>query len=265
MSLLSKIFGDSATPVQQAPATTTTAPAQQQQMAQPGSIPVQPNVQGQVLADGTVSGAVPAQQVQVATQEPATPADPLDKFKDLWHTEPKTKGQLAAEQSNEPVQLTAESLQKVMANVDFSGAMSPDNLAAITAGGDDAQKALTSMLNAVAQQTMVQSTLVNNKLTEQAITAALAKQEATLPSLLRNQSMTEHLKNTNPLFSNPAVKPVMEATQQQLATKFPDATPAEIATMTQDFMLAMGETFAPKVTEPTNGVDDTDWTKYLVE
>ena len=79
--------------------------------------------------------------------------------------------------------------------------------------------------------------------------------------MLRTQSAANHLKDTNPIFSNPAIQPVIEATQQQLLSKFPNATPAEITAMTNNYILAMGEAFAPKPVTPVS--KDTDWENFI--
>ena len=224
---------------------------------QPGNLPAEPQVAGQQTPVTDANGVIPQQP---AAPEPNTPDSPLDQFKGLWETDPNKP----ADPNATPVALDPAAVQKVVAKADFSSAITPENLAAIAEGGEAAQTAFANSLNAVAQQVLAQSTLVGNKLTEQAVTRALAAQEAKLPDMLRNQAVTNHLKDTNPLFSNPAVKPVIEATQAQLTQKFPNASPAEIATMAQDYIVAMGETFAPKpVVNNSSGADDVDWDAFM--
>jgi hypothetical protein len=148
-----------------------------------------------------------------------------------------------------------------MAGANFAPQITAEQQAAITAGGEGAQEAFNAALNSVAQQVMTQATLVGNKLGEKQIQAAIEKHMATIPELLRTQGSTEHLRTTNPIFENPAVKPVVEATQAQLLQKFPNATHAEITTMTQDYILAMGESFAPP--GPTTPDGEQDWNAFL--
>ena len=118
-------------------------------------------------------------------------------------------------------------------------------------------------MNAVAQQTMTHSIMVNEKLTQQAIAKAVAANEATLPTRLRNQAASDHLKTSNPLFDNPAIKPVVEATHQQLLLKYPTETNAQITERVNSFMLAMSDQFAPKAAVNDNGVGDTDWEEFM--
>jgi len=110
---------------------------------------------------------------------------------------------------------------------------------------------------------MVQSTMVNNKVTEQAVERALTAHKATLPDMLRSGLVSDHAKNSNPLFDNPAVKPVIEATQERLLQKFPNATPAEITEMTQRFIMAMGQEFTPKDVVNDNSAGETDWDAFM--
>jgi hypothetical protein len=105
--------------------------------------------------------------------------------------------------------------------------------------------------------------MVNNKLSEQAIAAAVQAEVAKMPGMLRQQASTDHLKTVNPLFDNPAIKPVAEATQKQLLQQFPNATHAEITDMTQKFLTEMGAAFAPKVEETGLPEGETDWTKFI--
>ena len=225
------------------PEATPTAP-----VAAPAAVPP---AQGNIPAAPTVL-AEPANPTA-----PQIPASPLDQFSTLWENDPtkQAEGEVAKP-------LTAEQIQTAMGKADFTESMDPNLLAAITAGGEDATQALPQILNAMARQVMTQSTLVNNKLTERAVAAAVEQQQAALPALLRQQQATDHLKTSNPLFDNPAIKPVMEAARDQLLLKHPNATTAEITTMTHNFVTAMGESFAPAPVV-TKSADDVDWNKYL--
>lgn len=233
------------------PATQQPASPQQQQPGAPGNIP-NPGEAGAAPAT-TNGGTLPA--------APTEPADnsPLATFKDLWEPIPTDPN---APSDTAPKPLSAEDVQKVVSKVDFTSMLGQETLASIAAGGEEAQKAFQQAMNTVAQQVMVQSTMVSNKLTEQAVAAAVAKQMKELPSLLREQSIANHSAESNPIFKNPAVKPIIESTQKQLAQKFPNATPQEIATMTKNYIIAMGEAFGPP--PATNKSEDgTDWEAFL--
>lgn len=187
---------------------------------------------------------------------------PLAQFSKLWENEPTKEGD---NQNPAPVTaVTQEQLQKVMGKLDLTSAVTPEQMTAIAAGGEEATKAMMQMMNTVAQQTMIQSTLVTSKLTEKAIEAAVAQQTKAIEVQTRAQAVKSHAVDTNPIFKNPAVAPIVAATQEQLIQKFPQATPAEITEMTQSFILAMGKEFAPAVeADPTATTgENTDWTKF---
>lgn len=222
----------------------------------PGNIPAPT-----VSAEPGTGQQAPALPVPAPTPaEPAEPKSPLDEFTNLWDTKPVDPNAPAPVEAPE---LNAESVQTAVAKADFSSAITPETLAAISAGGDDAQTAFATAMNVVAQKVMTQAIMVNDKLTKQAIAKASKAYEDSLPEMLRASAAADHLKTSNPLFSNPAVKPVIEATQAQLLQKFPNATHAEITKMTQDYIIAMGESFTPKAVVNDNSGGETDWEKYL--
>ena len=219
--------------------------------------PIQPgNIQPLKDAPAPGNGVVPGSTTPTPA-EPKVPESPLDQFKDLWQAVPVDAN---SPTPAVPAELTAEQVQQAVSKASFTESITPEQLTAIAAGGEEAQKAFTEAMNSVAQQVMVQATMVSNKLTERAVSAALEKQNALIPEMLRKQASTAHLNDTSELFSNPAIQPVVQATQAQLLQKFPNATPLEITTMTQDFIVAMGEQFSPKASTDSN---DTDWSNFL--
>lgn len=239
------IFGSS-TPAQQAPA--------------PAAQPVQPgNIPAPTMVAASSNGTAPNGVVPTIAAAPVVPETPLADYATLWET-PTVTGQdptLVA-----PPELTHELLNKAMQSVDFSSSITPEMSQAIMQGGEGAATAFAQAMGAVAKRVMVESTLVSNRLTKQAVDHAVRTSSAAIPSTLRAQTVTNHLLETNPLFSNPAIKPVVAATQQQLLQKYPNATNAEIATMLNDYLMAMGSAFSPKPAAVAN-VDEPDWTKFM--
>jgi hypothetical protein len=225
---------------------------QQQQVAVPpnqGNIPAVPTV----AVDANGIPIVPA----VVEQKDESP---LAQFKDLWETapvDPNKKDEPAAY-----VPPTAEEIQKAVGKVDFTKNFTSEQLAAVTAGGEEGQAALLQLLNTVGQQSLAHSTGISTKLNEQAMSAAIAEQVAKIPALVRAQSVQAHAKDTNPLFDNPAIQPFIQASQEQLQIKFPNDTPAQITEKVQAYITAMGEHFAPAPVVK-GGVAADDWSDYL--
>lgn len=216
--------------------------------ADPGNIPpaTDPNAQ----APNPAPAPAPAEPVE---------KPPMAEFSKLWENEPIKEG----DQVTPPAPLDAAAIQKALANSNFAASVAPDTMTQIAAGGEEAQAAFQAAMNQVAQQVMTQSILAGNKLSEKAIDTALAKQAATIPDLVRAQQATSHLSDTNPLFNNPAIKPVVEATKAQILQKYPEATPAQVTEMTQNYITEMGKAFQPADKVNDNGTEGTDWDAFL--
>ena len=197
--------------------------------------------------------AAPAPTVPDTT----VPESPMAKFTELW--DPVTANSASP---SGPTPLNSDDVAKAMSKADFSSAITPENLSAIAMGGEAAQQAFAQSLNAVAQAVMTRATLVNSKLMDQRVNEAVEAYAAKMPEALRSQTAAAHLKDTIPLYSNPAVRPVVEATQAQLLQKYPNATPAQINSMVQDYLQAMGDYFAPPKPKTQAELNQTDWSKF---
>lgn len=244
MSMFSRIFNPTPTP----------APAPEA----PAAVP--PN-QGNI--PGTPAVTVDATGVPVVPAVPVEDKSPLDPFAKLWDTTPVDPKAPKSPEAYKPA--TAEQIQESVKKADFIGSITPEQLALVTAGGEDATKALMQIVNNVGQQTLAQSTLVSQKLNQQAIESYVKAEVAKLPDAMRQQSAANHLKTENPIFSNPAIKPVMEMVHQQLLGKHPNATDAELTDMTQKWAVGFAADMAPKsVVDTTKATgDDYDWRNYL--
>jgi hypothetical protein len=224
------------------------APAPSPAPANPGNLPNSPNIA--VNADGT----------PVVAALPKEPESPLAEFKGLWETAPVDPNAPAPPAGYKAP--TAEQIQAAVGKADFSKHFTPEQLEAVTNGGEGSQEALIALLNTVGQQSLAQSTMVSSQLSQKAMEAAIAAEVAKMPGMLRSASVSDHMKTANPLFENPAVKPIIDQTRIQLELKFPNASNSEIAKMTEDYILAMGAEFAPKVT-PATPEGETDWGDFF--
>lgn len=240
MNIMNKLFGTSETP---APAATP---------AQPGNLPpTDPNAKP------------PEGEKAPAAEE--TPTSALEPFKDMWEPNVDAEGKPVSTTPETPAPLDQKELQKVIGEADFSKAISPEVLAAINAGGEGANEALITAMNSVAQSTMLQSTLATDKIVKQAVEEATKATAIKVAEQIRKQNLSDNLLETNPLFSNPAVKPVMDAVQSQLATKFPAASTAQLTKMAQDYVLAMNSELNPEDTTTSDTAKATgdEWAKFF--
>jgi len=235
------------------------APAQQQQQqpTPPGNIPDPNNPNSAPNNSGSVPGTENLQTPQ--TQQDS----PLDGFAKLWET-PTVDPKNSAATPQGPTALKREDLETVVSKQDFSSLIPPETLAKMAAGGEESGPAFLEAFNILGQNLMLRNVMVSDKLGISAIEKAIAASEHKIPELLREQNIRTHAVDSDPLFNNPAIKPVVEATQAALAKQYPSATPAEITQKTKEYILAMGEAFNPNANASESDASaGTDWSKYL--
>lgn len=214
------------------------------------------------LSDGKTApnGVVPDPKATPA-EGPNLPKSPLDQYKELWENpkqdpdapEPKPANNL----------LDPNKLKEIVSKTTLTPNLTPEQVKAISEGGEGAVAAMQEAMNSTAQQTMVQSTLIANKLITDAVKRASEAQKAEISDLVRQSATTNSLVESNPIFSDPAVKPMVDAAQSQLSIKYPNATPSEITKMTQDYILAMSTAFNPnKAVDQEKVPAAEDWTNF---
>jgi hypothetical protein len=240
MSIMDKLFGS-------APAQTA-APG----TGNPGNIP-----QGAGTQPATGSGVVPAG----AANEPTKPESPLDGFSDLWQPPAKPEG--AAGESANFFNVDPAKLMESAKRVDFSKAITPEQLAAIQQGGESATKAFAEAMNSVAQQTFAQSAMATTKIVEAALAKAEASYDAKIPGMLKKQQVNENLRQDNPIFNHPATAPILSAIEHQLTLKNPTASAAEITNMARDYMTQFGAALVPKPEPAKPAKGEIDWNSFL--
>lgn len=210
--------------------------------------PSQVNQPGQALP-GTSSSPQTAPNGVVptgGTGDPQAAVSPFDAFKTVWETP-----------QNSPADPTgpmfgAVDPQKLMESagkVDFAKAVTPEMLAAVTAGGPEAAAAFATAMNKVAQTVYAQSAFATTKIVDQALAKAQEGFDARLPSMVKKLSVNENLQTSNPHLSNPALAPLVSALSEQLVRKNPNATSVEIQSQVNDYFAAIGTSFAPVAPE----------------
>lgn len=192
---------------------------QQQSPAQGGS--TLENAQGNVGQHQQTSGAA-----QVGdTNKPATPMASFDK---LWETDATKTG---AKPAGVLPEITAEQLTATLANSNFLHSVSPELLAK-AAGGD--ATAFGDVINQGLRTVMAQSVLASRGLVEAGTRSHGEQLRTSLPTMVRSSNVSDSLQ-ANPLYSNPAVKPVIDNVRRQLEEKNPTASAKEIADLTDSY------------------------------
>lgn len=261
MSIMDKIFGQFK-PAQQ-PQQQSQVQTAPQTPAQPGNLPVQNNNPA-----SATNPTAPASSVAATNNTPnngaATPDAPqgLDAFKDMWNLTDEEK-------PKDPVSpfatVTPEAIQKVAGNTDFSKVVTPEMMTAISAGGEQAAAAMIQAMNAVAQQTYAQSAQASMRLIENALSTQREQLTAELPNLVKQQNVSDSLRNSNPIFAHPAASPMLQALQQQMQLKNPTATAEQIKQKAEEYLVSFATAVVPQKPQSQQqsaalkGSDFSDW------
>lgn len=234
----------------------------------PVGTPSQVNQPGQPLP-GTAASSVTAPNGTVpagASAEPTSVVSPFDAFKTVWETPQNSPADPQAPMFGS---VDPQKLMESAGKVDFAKAVTPEMLAAVTAGGEGAAAAFAQAMNKVAQTVYAQSAFATTKIVDQALAKAQEGYDARLPSMVKKFSVNENLQTSNPHLSNPALAPIVSALSEQLVRKNPNATAAEIQTQVSDYFAAIGTSFAPVAPETPASkaaaakAKAEDWSKFV--
>lgn len=240
----------------------------------PAATPPNPN-------DPTNKGNATVPGANTVTSDGSIPAipkagegetSPLEGFKDLWQApgkdakRPATEGDLVPKLSVEP-----KKLLEAASKVDFVKHIPKEKLEA-AAKGDVA--ALAEVINSAGQLGYAQSANATAALIEQALTrqAAVFKDQV-MPEILRRHEVSASLQEDNPLFQNPAVKPVLDSIERQFLAKNPSASAAEVSKMAKEYVSVMASEILkangmevsekPQQTQKGSTRGNTDWEKWF--
>lgn len=238
-----------------------TQPNSPSQVAQPGQ-PLPGTATGQGTAN---NGVVPTGVTGNPGVTGNSDADsPMAKFNDVWQT-PNTGNA----NDDQPIFANVDpaKLMESAKKLDFTKVVPADTFAKIAAGGQEAAQAFAEAMQAVTQASFAQSALATTKIVEQAMSKQREQFDNRLPSMVKNLSVSEGLRASNPLLNSPAVAPLVSALTQTLTVKNPNATSGEIQQQVQDYFSMLGEHFQPKSNQQTTSsqgskVED-DWSKFF--
>jgi len=209
------------------------------------------------------NAAAPA-ATTAALETPGETKSPLDNFADLWKTDPKDAAQPVPDQL---FNIDPAKLQEAVAQTNFSQVITPELRQKIAAGGEEAVSALMDSMNKITQASFAHSTIATTKIVEQALDKMQAKYDARMQQLIKQNSISDSLRAENPLFSNPAVDPLLKALELQLTQKFPNATAADITQKAKDYLVGFAGAISPASSstsqETTSAPGEYDWGNFL--
>ena len=262
MSMFSNVFGGGAGNAQPNP----TAPA----APNAGTPAPNPGGPGNLPATAASTGATPngaAPNGQIPPTDPNAPPDPATafaQFDKLWENAPTDPN---APASGIFGNVDPKKFMEAAGKIDFGKVITPEQLQSISAGGEGAMAAFAAAMNSVAQGVYAQSAFATTKIVEQALSKSKESFLSELPTHIKKQTVTDSLRAENPIFSNPAVQPIISALEAQMTVKYPNATAPEITNMAKQYVEALGSSFAPKPKadpgSPKNKKGETDWSSFL--
>jgi hypothetical protein len=196
---------------------------------------------------------------------PKKEESPLDKHKGIWDTKDAVPNPF-----DKPIfdGLDPAKIHEAVSKNDFTKVLTPELLAKIKGGGDEAASAFAEGLNKVAQSVFANNTVATTQIVEQALAKQQEKFNLILPTLVRKLSANDSLTTENPAFAHPVVQPVVGALQEAFVRKNPNASMAEINAQIRDVMEAMAGVFIKKPPTPTNSKQkskEMDWEAYLTQ
>lgn len=198
-------------------------------------------------------------------EEPKKEVSPMDQFAELWKNPDRKEGEPAPFNPSQIFNLDQKSMSEAVGKINFAQSVTPEQLQAISAGGEDAVAAFAQALNSVAQTTMTMSTTAAAKMIEQAMTGASGAMDSKIAQQVKLNQVSSQLQETNPALNHPAAAPILEGIKQQLVNKYPTASPSEITKMAGEYLSNFASLAAGKKEEtaPAKADDDIDWMGYM--
>lgn len=249
MSIFQTIFGNKPAPEQQ-------QQQQQGQQQQPQGQQPNPHLEGNKTLPQNSGTPTPQ-----ATPGNPNPESPTDKYKDLWDTSTQQQQQQAPN-----FKIGQEQLQKVVSGLNFTQGIQQNDLQKIAQGGEEAVVALQSILNDFGKNVFAQSAHFSAHMTENGYSAAQNEISKGLPGVVRNHMAATSMYEANPKLRDPALQPLVGALQSQFATKFPNATPAEINNMVTEYFSTTVAGAFQKPEDPSKSVKQSqqpDFSSFL--
>lgn len=234
----------------------------------------QPTGQQATGTNGNPTGQAAANQNPTVPNENNSPVkidaatgeeqkSPLDKYNEIWQPS-ETKKEVPL------FNVDTTKMMEAAGSIDFTKVATPELLARVKAGGDDAIAAQMEISNKMSQAVFAQSAITTTKLVEQAVEKTRQQFVESLPDIIKGQNASDLLRTENPVFDNPAISPVLKALENQIRTKNPQFTASQVASMAKEWFLDVSGTVQnelnpPKDTDASGKTKrkQTDWSTYL--
>lgn len=248
----------------------------QPQPAAPAPNAAAPNPNANPNDPGNNAQQVPQTTTQQKQNDPTQDGNksPLAEFAGLWDTPTPKDGEVVEPNWDEASSLVPETkidpkkLVEAAKRIDFSKLVDPALAEKALKQGD--ATAFAQILNSVAQAAMANMAMSSSKMMEAKLrqVSGLLIEKA-LPHHMRKHTVSAQVSNDLPIFNDPAVAPMLSMLEQQMRTKYPKASPAEISSKAKQMLTGMagvitGTSGTTTQTQNKSGAKaEPDWDAFL--
>ncbi len=192
---------------------------------------------------------------------------PMDGFKDIWSNTPIDP---KAPAPFDPKQIYASADHTKMLTaarkLDFTKNVPPEQLAKIAAGGAEAVEAFKLIINTVTQDAYAASLFGASRMAQAGFDQYDAGLGTQLPQRIKALNVSEGLRNDNPALAHPSAAPIIQAIEQQMVAKYPNATAQEIRQHANNYLngfIGLVQAPATKKAAETVANQDEDWSGFV--
>lgn len=194
----------------------------------------------------------------------------LDKFKDVWQPNTDAEGKVIPAKQKTKFTIDPAKIMEYAGKQDFKKFVKPETLAAVAKGGDEGSAAFADAMQQIGSSTFATSMSATSQLIQKALDSQRAEFMAELPEMFKKFSLKDTLRTKNPALSHAAAAPIVDALQEALARKHPDATAEDLRSTAEDFLTS----FAAEIGGKKDDDDDSgpkgskkpkqeDWSAFL--
>lgn len=199
--------------------------------------------------------------------------DPMADLSKLWENPPEDPNNPKKDPTKYVPDIDPKALSETVGKMDFTKAITPEQRAAMLAGGEQGLAAMMELINSVGRQAVATTYQAGQKLMSSALENARTDFMNQVPNHVRNANTSAALSK-NPLVNNPAYKPLVDNVTNQFLEKYPKATPDQVAKAVDgyfDQMVKDMQAPANKANEQDNtqklrsGMGDADWIEWAAD
>ena len=203
------------------------------------------------------------QQGQQQQAPVATAQSPLDSFAEIWQTPTNVQNQ-APNITADAIAFDANQMQAIRQKVgamNFLAGAKPETIQAALTGNVEA---FGSVINGAVQQALLQSMQLSGAMVNQGLRGLSQELMSHFPEIVRQQLASQQLRQDNPLFSNPATKPVLEALESALVRNQPGLTPQQVSQVAQSYLQEFAKNLIPQSpVQQSQQAAGTEWDNFF--